>query len=147
MATVPEFVNENQVWNERLTALVGRLTDEDLQKPMEAGWTVAAVLAHLAFWDIRLVTLLEKFRRERNVAESEVDSDLINEVSRHLCLEIPPRKAAELALTWAKKADDAIAVLHPALISEIQEKAPTVRLDRGHHRIAHITDIEKALKG
>lgn len=147
MATVPEFIDENNVWNERLTALIGRLTDEDLQKPMEAGWTVAAVLAHLAFWDIRIVTLLEKFRRERNVAASEIDSDLINEVSRHLCLAIPPRKAAELALTWAKKADDAIAVLHPALITEIQEKVPNLRLDRAHHRITHIAEIEKAITG
>jgi uncharacterized damage-inducible protein DinB len=147
MAITPEYVSENQEWSQRLTALVERLTDEDLRRPMEAGWTVSAVLAHLAFWDIRIVTLLEKYRKERNVVPSEVDGDVINEVARHLCLEIPPRTAAAMALAWAKKADEAIAVLHPALAAEIQQKAPNVRLDRAHHRIAHIADIEKALKG
>ncbi len=147
MEKTPDFKAENHVWSERLSALVGKLTDEDLKRPMEAGWTVSAVLAHLAFWDIRIVTLLEKYRSERNVTPSEVDGDVINEVSRRLLLAIPPRTAAEMAVTWAKKADEAIDVLIPALAAEIQQKAPNVRLDRAHHRITHIADIEKALQG
>lgn len=147
MENGPDYKAENHIWSERLSALVEKLTDEDLLRPMEAGWTVAAVLAHLAFWDIRIVTLLEKYRNERSVTPSEVDSEVINDVSRILCLAIPPRTAAQMALTWAKKADEAVDILHPALVAEIQEKASNVRMDRAHHRIAHIADIEKALKG
>ncbi len=99
MENASDFKAENHVWSERLSALVGKLTDEDLKRPMEAGWTVSAVLAHLAFWDIRIVTLLEKYRSERNVTPSEVDGDVINEVSRRLLLAIPPRTAAEMAVT------------------------------------------------
>jgi len=49
----------------QLQSLVEKLSDEDLTRPMPSGWTPAAVLAHLAFWDIRahiLVIQLEAGR-------------------------------------------------------------------------------------
>jgi hypothetical protein len=141
----PDYVTENSLWTQRLAALIDRLTDADLTRPMEAGWTVSAVLAHLAFWDIRIVTLLEKWQAAGQVTPSEIDSHLINEVSRRLCMAIPPREAAALALTWAQRADAAIAALTPERAAEIRAIAPNTRIDRAHHRLAHISDIEKAL--
>jgi hypothetical protein len=49
MAADRTYVAENQTQLERLRALVDRLSDRELSRPMEAGWTVADVLAHLAF--------------------------------------------------------------------------------------------------
>ena len=43
------YVAETDAERDRLRALVRRLGDQDLPRPMEAGWTVAAVLAHAAF--------------------------------------------------------------------------------------------------
>jgi hypothetical protein len=143
--STPEYLSENEIWLERLVNLAKRLSERDLNHPMEAGWTVSAVLVHMAFWDIRIVTLLRKWQAEGLVAPSVIDSDVINEVSRHLCLAVPVHTAAEMAVTWARNANQAIAALNPALAAEIQEKAPNVRLDRAHHRQAHIEDIEKAL--
>ena len=39
------YVEENRTQLERLRALVDRLSDQELSRPMEAGWTVAGVLA------------------------------------------------------------------------------------------------------
>src|SRR5262249_31585037 len=66
----------------RLRALVGRLSDADLARPLEAGWTVAAVLAHVAFWDQRAFILLEGWRKSGLAAVphaiDEADVDWIN---------------------------------------------------------------------
>ena len=42
------YVTENSAQRARLRALVDRLTDAELARPLDAGWTVAAVLASLA---------------------------------------------------------------------------------------------------
>ena len=52
------YVAENDAQRERLRALVRRLSDQDLAGAMDAGWTVAGVLAHVAFWDQRILVLL-----------------------------------------------------------------------------------------
>jgi hypothetical protein len=46
MSNEPDFISQNAHWYERLSALVGRLGDEDLTRPMQAGWTPASVLGH-----------------------------------------------------------------------------------------------------
>jgi hypothetical protein len=145
MLISPDYLSENETWLERLESLVRELSDEDMKHPLEAGWTVSAVLAHLAFWDIRIVTLLQKWQNDGGVQPSAIDSDVINEVSRHICLAVPGPTAAEMALNWARNANHAIAGLNPMIAAEIMEKAPNVRLDRAHHRQAHIEDIQKAL--
>src|ERR671939_89289 len=48
---------------QRLEALVRRLSDPELTRQMDDGWTVAAVLAHLALWDRRATVLVERWRR------------------------------------------------------------------------------------
>jgi Mycothiol maleylpyruvate isomerase N-terminal domain len=53
MSVDRSYVALNTAERARLEAVVGRLTDADLKRPLAAGWTVAAVLAHLAFWDQR----------------------------------------------------------------------------------------------
>ena len=55
------YVGENDAQRERLRALVRRLTDQELGRPMSAGWTIAGVLGHLAFWDQRVLVLLERW--------------------------------------------------------------------------------------
>lgn len=145
MNTLSNYNVDNTVWAERLTDLIAKLSDSDLTRPLEAGWTVSAVLAHLVFWDIRIVTLLEKWEHDGAIGPSEIDANVINEVSRHLFLQLPPRVVANMALTWAHKANQAIAALDARTAAEIVAKAPNVRLDRTHHRRAHIEEIEATL--
>src|SRR5207244_11894763 len=58
------YVAENDGQRERLRALVVRLSDGELGRLLGAGWTIASVLGHLAFWDQRILVLLERWQRE-----------------------------------------------------------------------------------
>jgi hypothetical protein len=53
MSNPPSHVAENAASLAALTTWVNTLTDDQLAHPLDAGWTVAGVLAHLAFWDQR----------------------------------------------------------------------------------------------
>jgi hypothetical protein len=103
---------ETDVERERLRALVARLSDDELRRPMPDGWTVSAVLAHVAYWDARAIYFLNKWGPdgEPSAYESE-DGDAANESAKPLCLALPPRIAAELALRVAEEADRKVRAL------------------------------------
>ncbi len=86
------FVAENNGERERLGHLVNRLTDEELSLLLGEGWTVAAALAHLAFWDQRAAVLMQRWTKEK-VAPSPVDTDVTKDALLPLCLAISPRAA------------------------------------------------------
>lgn len=138
------YTHDNSAGRERLDALVARLTGEQLAHPMPAGWTVSAVLGHLAFWDLRAIVLLEKWQQE-GIGPSPMDTDVVNEASRKLCLSISPRVAAQLALDTAAVLDGKIERLDPQFIAAVERDGTTVRLNRGRHRQTHIDEIESAL--
>jgi len=108
------YIAENNAERERLKALVERLSDEELSRPMPAGWTVAGVLAHMAFWDARALYLMNKW--ESGVAPSVADHEpedvnWINDSAKPLCLALLPRKAAQLALQLAEETDHRVEAL------------------------------------
>jgi hypothetical protein len=139
------YTRGNMSERQHLIALVDRLPDEKLNYPLEAGWTVAGVLAHLAFWDQRALILLTKWQQE-GIGSSAIDVDVVNEATRLLCIALPPRVAAQLAIATAEAIDQAIDQIDPAMIAEIETNGQTVRLNRADHRQEHLTQIEQALK-
>lgn len=103
---------ETDVERERLRALVARLSDDELRRPMPDGWTVSAVLAHVAYWDARAIYFLNKWGPDGEPSAYEPeDSDAANESAKPLCLALPPRIAAELALRVAEEADRKVRAL------------------------------------
>jgi hypothetical protein len=145
MSIFEELIRDNAQGNASLKRLAEKLSDEDLRTPMEAGWTVSAVLAHLAFWDQRAITLIEKWKEE-GVGDSAIDVDVVNEATMRLCLAIPPRKAAELAITVADEIDRLICDLNPEMVQAILMRGATVKLNRADHRRTHMNEIEGALQ-
>lgn len=143
---IASVIRENQAGHEALAGLVGRLTDEDLARTMESGWTVAEALLHLAFWDARAAVLIEKWRRE-GVGASPVDVDVINDSVLAVCGAVPPRAAAGLAVEKSAGINRLLESLPPEMIGQIREKGPAVHLDRREHKRIHIEEIEKALGG
>jgi hypothetical protein len=125
------------------TFLAG-LSEKDLSTRMPAGWTVSAVLGHLAFWDQRALTLLDKWEKE-GINDSVIDTDVVNEVTRYLCLAIPPKVAVEIFLHTAETLNERISKLDPKWTSEIEEKGKNVHLNRAKHREMHMEDIKAAL--
>jgi hypothetical protein len=137
-------IEKNRSEHEILARLVSRLTDAELARPLEAGWTAAAALAHLAFWDARAILLIEKWNRE-GIGPSPADTDIINDSAKELCLAIPPRKAAELAVRKSLEINRVIENLAPEIIERIQAIGTAVHLTRYEHKRMHLEEIERAV--
>src|SRR2546430_5873352 len=58
-----DHVARNRASRERLAALIARLGERTVVLP--DGWTAAALLGHLAFWDRFAATHLQKYLRNR----------------------------------------------------------------------------------
>ena len=139
------FVIENARELERLTSLVNRLTDTQLSFPLNEGWTIAVALAHLSFWDQRCLSLIRKWKLN-GVSPSPIDIDITNECLLPLWQALPPRVAANLAVSSAKDIDRALEDAPSDLISEIEKLGERYRLYRSEHRKLHLDEIEEVLK-
>jgi len=144
MTDIKPIVEQNAASLKTLRLFLSTCTDADLSTPMPAGWTVSAVLCHLTFWDQRALTLLDKWERD-GIEYSTIDTDVVNEVTRHLCLAVPPKQAVDLFLRTAETLDGRISGLEPSRIKDIEEKGKNVRLLRADHREMHLADIKKVL--
>jgi hypothetical protein len=149
MATDRSYAAENQAQRARLEALVGRFGERELARPLAAGWTVAGVLAHLAFWDYRIVTLLEAWgpdgRGTPPGAYDEAAVNWINDAAKPLCLALPPRTAARLAVEAAAAADERVARLSDAALAANAAAGHPISVRRAEHRREHLDEIERAL--
>jgi len=140
------YVAENDRERRRLEALVGKLDDAALGRAMPAGWTVAAVLAHLAFWDQRIILLSEQLRRGAPVPPIDGGSvDWINDTAKPMQLALPPRRAATLAVEAARGADQAVATLSDDLLARNAAAGSPLNPLRAEHRREHLDEIERAL--
>ena len=144
MTTDPTFRADNARERERLKSLVARLSDADLQRSVGHGWTVATTLVHLAFWDLRAVTLIDRYERE-GVRPSPVDIDVVNDTVRALGAAMPPRAAARLAIEAAEAADRRVEALPDRTIEAVGAAGNPFNPSRHVHRAEHLDEIERAL--
>lgn len=137
---------QNDRERHRLEALVAALDDAALGQPMPVGWTVAGVLAHLAFWDQRIIVFIEMLKRGAKVpVESAEDVDWINDAAKPAQLALPPRRAAALAVETARATDHAVATLSDELLARNAAAGNPIYLLRAQHRREHLAEIEKVL--
>lgn len=140
------FVVENLAQLRRLQELVETMTDDDLAAPMEAGWTVASVLAHVAFWDYRTLAQLERWgpdgTGEQPRFDQAAEEDWINDANKRIFLAIPPRVAAGIAIEAAEAADQAVAAMSDELHAKNEELGRPLNPFRAEHRGEHLDEIE-----
>lgn len=137
----------NRASLDSLRALVARLTDADLARDLGAGWTVASMLAHLGFYDGRVLSLLRRYAAGGAIEASPIDADAINAATLPYFQLLPARAAAEMTLTLAAECDAAVAALSPEQLARIAAAGYPARPDRAHHRVQHIEQIERAVAG
>ncbi|HEY7282865.1 MAG TPA: DinB family protein [Actinomycetota bacterium] len=142
------FTEANDRERERLRALVDRLDDDALSAPVNEYWTVAGVLGHIAFWDIRVLLLADKIDRGEPLEpeDEDADDDWVNDATRPLIHAIPPRDAANLALRIAEETDERVARLPVDRMSPHDPDSP-LHAVRADHRGEHLDQIEAALGG
>ncbi len=138
------FVELNRASTKRIRDLAARLSDAEMQHPVGEHWTVAIVFAHLAFWDRRVLYVLDMTKRDGRLFISEIDI-VVNDLSLPLWAAIPPREAARIAIDTAETLDKRLEEYSPALLEEIfnYNKRWVIR---SLHRGEHLDEAEAALK-
>ncbi|KPV53326.1 hypothetical protein SE17_10285 [Kouleothrix aurantiaca] len=140
-----EFDARNRAATERLRAVAARLSDADLARAVGEHWTVGVVYAHIAFWDRRVMYVLDKTERDGAVFIPDLDI-FVNDLSLPLWLAIPPREAVRIALENAEELDERLATYPPALLEAVYETNPRW-VERARHRGEHLDEAEAALRG
>ncbi len=136
------YADVNRAQRERLRDLVSRLSGDDLRRTVEHGWTVAQVLAHIAFWDRHRLLLLKLWQREGQFPPGP-EADLVNDAVAFLAAALPPHAAAELAVEAAEALDRELELLAPEQVSAIQAAGMERLLNRSLHREDHLDQIEQ----
>jgi hypothetical protein len=143
------YSQQNAESRRRLESLVEGLSDQDLARTTDYGWTVAALLAHLAFWDHRMSVILHRWQ-EQGLDESPIDSMAVNDSLKVICHALEPRTAAGLAVAAAQKVDAEFDTLSDEFFRQIEQHSEATstqfRMNRSLHRDGHLNDIEELLQ-
>jgi hypothetical protein len=140
----PSYKDLNRASRERIRALANRLTDAEMQTKVGEHWTVAIVFAHLAFWERRVMYVLDMTEKNGKLFIPEIDI-FVNDLSLPLWAAIPPREAARIAMEECEAVDKRLEEYDPALLEEIYNynKRWVVR---ALHRNEHLNEADAALK-
>jgi hypothetical protein len=139
------YIDLNEKERARLERIVASLSDEALSVEMAGGWTVAAMLAHCAFWDRYALLHWETWERD-GMKPLPVDVEGLNGASFPSWLATPPGVAAAQALEAAEAIDRKVEALDPELVNKfLAEKYGLWRLHTYEHRGEHLDEIERAL--
>lgn len=145
MVLDPSYIAHNRASTERIRALAARLSDEEMQHPVGEHWTVAITLAHLAFWDRRVMYVLDMTERNGSLFIPEIDI-FVNDLSLPLWAAIPPRAAARIAIETSEGLDRRLETFSPALLEEIYVYNQRWVV-RSLHRDEHLDEVDAALAG
>jgi len=138
------FIERNRAATERIRQMT-KLSDEDLTTPVGEHWTVAVLLAHLAFWDQRVLFALEKTEQDGKLFAHQADI-YVNDYVLPLLVAIPPREAVRVALESAEALDGRLESFPQALTDEVNQYNPRW-VNRSLHRNDHLNEAEAALRG
>ena len=138
------YIEQNRASTERIRALVGRLSDDEMQTKVGEHWTVAIALAHLAWWDRRVMYALDMTEHDGKLFILEINI-VVNDLSLPLWAAIPSREAARIAIESAEMLDKRLEEYSPVLLEEIYNynKRWVVR---ALHRNEHLDEVDAALQ-
>jgi hypothetical protein len=133
--------------------LVGTLTDAGLRLVVHGDWTIAAKLAHIAFWDRFALTVLERWaaRKTYRIDVSDWYDDVLNDAVLVESLALEPSVAARLAVGAATALDARLDNLSPAEAKRLTADADRPETDanwllhRYRHRAEHLDEIAAVL--
>ncbi len=136
------FVERNRASTDRIRTLVAGLSDEELQRPVGEHWTVAVTLAHLAFWDRRVMHVLDETERDGSPLMPTLDV-YVNDLSLPLWAAIPPRAAAQIAIENAEALDKRLEAFSPVILGQIHTYNKRW-VERALHRGEHLDEVDAA---
>jgi hypothetical protein len=136
----------NRAARERLDALIARVGERDVV--LDDGWTAAALLAHLAFWDRLAVARLEKHLREGEppIFATDAVTDLTNAAGMWQWKATPLGVAGTQAREAAAAIDRLIETLPSDKLEGLKALGRSFLIDRSAHRKEHLDQIERGLR-
>ena len=142
------YAAENKAERARLKAVVDRLTDADLARPMSKDWTVGVGLMHLAFWDGLSLAKFEEWERTGEVQIPPMRDmvDGINQAMVPWWRTIAPAQVKHAVVVAAEAVDRKAEMLPAPIIEAILALRPQ-SLRRANHRRQHLDQIERTLAG
>jgi len=142
------YVAENEAERARLKAVVDRLTDADLARPMSEDWTIGVGLMHLAFWDGLSLAKFEEWERTGDIQIPPMRDmvDGINQAMLPWWRTIAPAQVRHAVVAAAEAVDRKAATLPAPIIEAILELRPQSLMSANHRR-QHLDQIERALAG
>jgi hypothetical protein len=140
----PSYKDLNRASKERIRALAERLTDEEMQTKVGEHWTVGIIFAHLAWWDRRIMYVLDMTEKDSKLFIPEIDI-FVNDLSLPLWAAVPPREAARIAIETSETLDKRLEEYSPALLEEIYNYNKRWVI-RALHRNEHLDEADAALK-
>lgn len=143
MALDRSFVERNRAATHRIHEMA-RLSEAEMKIPVGEHWTVSIVLAHLAFWDRRVLYVLDKTEQDGKLFIPNLDI-VVNDLSLPLWAAIPPKEAGRIASETAEELDRQLEAYPENLLEEIY--AYNIRwVDRSLHRNEHLNEAAAALE-
>jgi Mycothiol maleylpyruvate isomerase N-terminal domain len=137
------FDERNKQSLEDLRSFLGRLSDDQLQQPIEDGWTVSAALCHVAFWDRRAAQYVSRMLRDENFRSSGENVHIVNDALLHQWRRIPARQAVAEVLEAGEEANGLIA----GIDEETAQRWLALQmfaLDRSEHRVEHLEELKNS---
>jgi hypothetical protein len=140
----PAYKDLNRASTGRIKKLASALTDGEMQTRVGEHWTVAIALAHISFWDRRVLCVLDMTAKEGKLSAPQIDI-VANDLSLPLWAAIPPREAARIAVETSEELDKRLEEYPQDLLEEIfnYNKRWVIR---ALHRNGHLDEADAALK-
>ena len=144
MALDRSFIEKNRASSKRMRELATRLSEAQLRRPIGGQWSVYSTFAHIAFWDLRVMHVLDATKRQGTLVAPEIDVT-VNDILNTLFLAIAPRLAAQIAFQTAVALDEMLENYPQDLLEQIHARNERWVI-RASHRNGHLDVIEEALK-
>jgi hypothetical protein len=144
------FVDENDAARLELGEFIAGLDERSFKCPVGSGWTISTCLCHLAFWDHRVLFLLNDWERTGQLERSRFSSQSVNSINQAvnaISQAVPGAAAAKLALDAALAVDSLLASISDELIGQLVSAGFERYLKRSLHRREHLQKIKEALRG
>jgi hypothetical protein len=138
------FIKLNNKSRERMQALAERLSDNEMQSKVGEHWTVAIVFAHIAWWDRRVMYVLDMTEKNGELFIPEIDI-FVNDLSLPLWAAVPPREAVHSAMENAEAVDKRLEEYPENLLEELLNYNKRWVI-RALHRNDHLDEADAALK-
>lgn len=136
------FSDKNQASLAELRAFVEQLSDEQLSQDLGNGWTVAAELAHIAFWDRRAFQIATRVSADESFRNPAENVHVINDALLYQWKRIPPRDAVAECVEAGEQVNAKIDSADQMTV-ERWLALRTFAVDRSNHRLEHLKELKQ----